>query len=207
MTPPLHCLPFPLAQINKKKGKIWVRTSESNRIDQKPETKKDGTYQFSRFYLRYMYPYTRTIFISLALSHARTHARTTPRSKKQPAFFLLYKGIPPRHKKSYRARNSRPANQSERERDFHFVSAISPSTTSSHLSTPHISTPFSTPRPPTRTTTTTAIQPSNDYITPHPTRSSFLIHPFNYKVCDKLVTVSQSISQSVSQSAKPSSGS
>lgn len=170
------------------------KNERTNRKDQKPETKKDGTYQFSRFYLRYMYPYTRTIYLSCAVSrtHARTHNAQVRKEKDSvhPSihpFFLDYitqKGIPPRHEREFRARNSRPGNQPVREREkyIHFVSAISPSTTSSHLSTPHISTPFSTPTPPTtttRTTTTTAIQPSNDYIAPHPTRSSFLIHPFN----------------------------
>lgn len=154
--------------------------NETNRIDQKPETKKDGTYQFSRFYLRYMYPYTKTILsLSRCLTHARTYAQRPGQKKKDSVhpsvhpFFLdciTQKGIPPRHEREFRARNSRPANQSERERDIHFVSAISPSTTSSHLSTPHISTPFSTPTPPTTTrTTTTAIQ-RLDYAASDPTQ-------------------------------------
>lgn len=101
---------------------------ESNRNDQKPETKKDGTYQFSRFYFTCMYPYTKTIYLPLSrcLTHARTHAQR-PSQKKDSVhpsihpFFLDYitqRGIPPRHKKSHRARNpGRPISQRERERD------------------------------------------------------------------------------------------
>lgn len=165
----------------KKLGKN-ERTTETNRKDQKPETKKDGTYQFSRFYFTL---HTKNDFC-LCRAVSRTHAQRPGQKKKDSVhpsilpFFLDYitqRGIPPRHKKSYRARNSRPANQPVREREkyIHFVSAISPSTTSSHLSTPHISTPFSTPTPPTRTTTTTttAIQPTiSRCIRPDPVSSS-----------------------------------
>lgn len=125
--------PFP-PSLNKQKERKHLgknNQNESNRIDQKPETKKDGTYQFSRFYFTCMYPYTkRSIYLSRAVS--RTHARTTPKSenkRQRPSihpsihpFFLDYitqKGIPPRHKRKPRARNSRLANQSEREREIY----------------------------------------------------------------------------------------
>lgn len=160
--------PLPGTKQKQKQTQVersWVRTNEGNE-SKRPE--KQGKKDFLSNSCESTLPYTNDLSTSLALSHARTHARTTLKSNKKTAsihpFFLDYitqKGIPPRHEREFRARNSRPANQSEREREkyIHFVSAISPSTTSSHLSTPHISTPFSTPRPPTRTTTTTtAIQ-------------------------------------------------
>lgn len=188
-----------------------AKRNESTR-NQKQKKNLKGLTNSRDSTLHARYPYTkRSIYLSRAVS--RTHARTTPKSERKRQRPSIRPSIHSSLTTSYRevylpatkgnlghGIRGRAANQSEREREIHFVSAISPSTTSSHLSTPHISTPFSTPTPPTTTRTTTAIQSSNDYITPHPTRSSFLIHPFNYKVCDKLVTVSQSISQS----AKPS---
>lgn len=94
--------------MNKQKERKHLgkneRTTETNRKDQKPETKKDGTYQFSRFYLRYMYPYTkRSIYLSRAVSrtHARTHAQRPSQAYFHPFFldYITQKGIPPRHKR------------------------------------------------------------------------------------------------------------
>lgn len=199
ITPQLNRLPFPLAQINKKKGNIWVRTkrtNETNRKDQKPENKKRRDLPILAILL-YMYiPLHKNDFISLALSHARTHARTTPRSEKKDSvhpsihpFFLdciTQKGIPPRHKRKSRARNSRPGNQPVRERErysfclghiteYDFISPQYDFISPQHASYQH-----------TVLDAEAADDDENDddgyptnYIAPHPTRPSCFIHPFN----------------------------
>lgn len=97
------------------------RTTESNRIDQKPETKKrrDLPILASLLYLT-----QNDLSTSLALSHARTHAQRPSQAYFHPFFldYITQKGIPPRHEREFRARNSRPANQSERERERFILS-------------------------------------------------------------------------------------
>lgn len=126
-------------KINKQKERKHLgkneRTNrnETNRPETRKQKKKTGltnsrdstlgtcTLTQERFYLP----------LSRCLTHARTH-NAQVREKKTASihpsihpFFLDYitqKGIPPRHKKSYRARNSRPGNQSERERNIFILS-------------------------------------------------------------------------------------
>lgn len=78
--------PFPKKQINKKKGKIWVRTNEQpkrNESTRNQKQKKTGltNSRDSTSHARYLTQ--NDLSTSLALSHARTHVRTTPRSEKK----------------------------------------------------------------------------------------------------------------------------
>lgn len=210
ITPPLHRLPSPKKQINKKKGKIWVRandgTNETNRIEstrnQKQKRRDLPILAILQLYM--LGTLTQNdLSTSLALSHARTHAQRPSQAYFHPFFldYIIQKGIPPRHKKSHRARNSRPANQPVRERE-RFSFCLGHITEYDFISPQHASyqhTVLDAEAADDENDENDDGYPTN-YIAPHPTRSSFFIHPFNYKVCDKLVTVSQSISQS----AKPS---
>lgn len=184
--------PFPPCpkkeQTNKQKERKHLGKNNQNE-SKGPETRnkkrRDLPILASLLYLTHK---KRFLSLSRCLTHARTHAQRPGQKRKDSVHPSIHSSLTTSHRKVYlpatkgnfgHGIRGRPISQ--RERDIHLVSAISPSTTSSHLSTPHISTPLSTPTPPTRTTTTTttAIQPSNDYIAPHPTRSSFFIHPFN----------------------------
>lgn len=186
MTPQLNRLPFPLPQkIKKKKGNIWVRTNErtNNRIESnRPETRNKkrrdlpilaillymlGTLIQKRFYLP----------LSRCLTHARTH-------NAQVKHTSIHSSLTTSHRKLYlpaikgnlgHGIRGRPTSQREREK---YSFCLGPITEYDFISPQHASYQHAAAADDDENDENDDGCPTN-YIALHPTRSSFLIHPFN----------------------------